>query len=53
MNDYESDNHMTLIDPTSLHKIIFIPHHQVLNPSSTTTKLHVAFDLWCTMDTGN
>ncbi|XP_022172622.1 uncharacterized protein LOC111035344 [Myzus persicae] len=53
MSDYETTNHMTIVDSTSPRPIIFIPHHQVLNPSSTTTKLRVEFDGSCTMDTGN
>ncbi|CAI6376223.1 unnamed protein product [Macrosiphum euphorbiae] len=53
MSDYVTAHHMTLVESTSPSPIIFIPHHQVLNPSSTTTKLRVVFDGSCTMDTGN
>jgi len=53
ISDYETANLITIVNSTSPRSIIFIPRHQVLNPSSTTTKLRVVFDGSCTMDTGN
>ncbi|XP_018794005.1 PREDICTED: uncharacterized protein LOC108972032 [Bactrocera latifrons] len=48
MNDYESLGHMSIVKNTNLSEPhYFIPHHCVLKPTSTTTKLRVIFDASC------
>ncbi|XP_037957528.1 uncharacterized protein LOC119687322 [Teleopsis dalmanni] len=45
MKEYEQLNHMTEVQNVNLKQPhYFIPHHYVLKPSSTTTKLRVVFD---------
>lgn len=45
MDEYEDMEHMTMISPDSIPSPhYFIPHHCVLRPDSTTTKLRVVFD---------
>ncbi|GFW32888.1 uncharacterized protein TNCV_1774551 [Trichonephila clavipes] len=47
MNEYESQGHMSLVNSnshTSDKDLNFLPHHAVIKPSSTTTKLRVVFD---------
>lgn len=56
MREYEQLGHMQLVDP-NLHcnsekEQYFLPHHAVIKPSSTTTKLRVVFDGSCKTTTG-
>jgi len=45
MNEYRQLGHMTEIDPRTIqHPSYFLPHHGVIRPESTTTKLRVVFD---------
>ena len=49
MWDYISQGHMSRVDPSStsfwpLDQTYFLPHHGVLKPSSTTTKLRTVFN---------
>lgn len=45
MEEYEALGHMTQIDTNSMIKPnYFIPHHCILKPESSTTKLRVVFD---------
>ncbi|GFX71549.1 integrase catalytic domain-containing protein [Trichonephila clavipes] len=47
MNEYESLGHMSLVNSnshTSDKYLNVLPHHAVIKPSSTTTKLRVVFD---------
>lgn len=46
MDEYIDLNHME-ISPQGTKKGYFMPHHAVLKPSSTTTKLRVVFDASC------
>ncbi|XP_073831861.1 uncharacterized protein [Musca autumnalis] len=48
MRDYESFGHMSLVKNLNLHEPhYYIPHHCVLKPNSTSTKLRVVFDASC------
>lgn len=48
MREYETLGHMSLVSKTSNQpKSYIIPHHCVLRPGSTTTKLRVVFDASC------
>ncbi|XP_049316915.1 uncharacterized protein LOC125779686 [Bactrocera dorsalis] len=48
MNDYESLGHMSIVrNPNLSEPHYFIPHHCVLKPTSTTTRLRVVFDASC------
>ena len=48
MKEYEQQGHMESVAQTILTKPhYFIPHHCVLKPGSTTTKLRVVFDASC------
>lgn len=45
MKDYLLSGHMEIVDRTSITDMTYyIPHHCVVNPNSTTTKLRVVFD---------
>ncbi|XP_069964794.1 uncharacterized protein [Bactrocera oleae] len=45
MSDYESLGHMSVVKNSNLSEPhYYIPHHCVLKPTSTTTKLRVVFD---------
>lgn len=45
MKSYEDLGHMTEVDPAKINgHHYYIPHHCVLRPESTTTKLRVVFD---------
>lgn len=45
MNEYKDLGHMVKISPSEIQEQhYFIPHHAVLNPGSSTTKLRVVFD---------
>ncbi|XP_075157834.1 uncharacterized protein LOC142231101 [Haematobia irritans] len=45
MREYEQLGHMTLVENVNLsQQQFFIPHHCVVKPSSTSTKLRVVFD---------
>lgn len=45
MNEYLSLGHMTEVPKCDIHKVKYcIPHHAVLRPESSTTKLRVVFD---------
>ncbi|XP_039968357.1 uncharacterized protein LOC120780135 [Bactrocera tryoni] len=47
-NDYESLGHMSIVkNPNLSEPHYFIPHHYILKPTSTTTKLRVVFDASC------
>ncbi|XP_055622604.1 uncharacterized protein LOC129766161 [Toxorhynchites rutilus septentrionalis] len=43
MHDYMDQGHMMKVDPAARDGY-FMPHHAVLNPASTTTKMRVVFD---------
>lgn len=50
MSDYESLEHMNLIDKSHTHRhnvIIsyYLPHHSIFKASSVTTKMRVVFDV--------
>ncbi|GFS46733.1 uncharacterized protein TNIN_200831 [Trichonephila inaurata madagascariensis] len=54
IKEYESLGHMSLVNSsshTSKHQN-FLPHHAVIKPSSTTTKLRVVFDASCQTTNG-
>lgn len=45
MEDYLKSGHMSLVSAKDLHKgKYYIPHHCVVKPESTTTKLRIVFD---------
>lgn len=46
MNEYIEFGHME-VAPTSAHNVYYVPHHAVLKPTSTTTKLRLVFDPSC------
>ncbi|XP_055920727.1 uncharacterized protein LOC129952226 [Eupeodes corollae] len=53
MDEYEAFGHMEQINPTDIPKPhFFIPHHCVLKPDSSTTKLRVVFDASAKTSTG-
>ncbi|GFX94755.1 uncharacterized protein TNCV_1636171 [Trichonephila clavipes] len=55
MNEYKSLGHMSLVNSnthTSDIYLNFLPHHAVIKPSSTTTKLKVVFDASCKTTNG-
>ena len=53
LDEYEKLGHMTLVKQADLNKPhYFIPHHCVLRPSSTSTKLRVVFDASCETTSG-
>ncbi|XP_036346956.1 uncharacterized protein LOC118756292, partial [Rhagoletis pomonella] len=48
MEEYENLGHMSIVEEPNLNEPhYFIPHHCVLKPSSTSTKLRVVFDASC------
>lgn len=53
LSEYESLNHMKRIDDVDRSKCVyFLPHHCVLKPESTSTKLRVVFDASCKTTSG-
>jgi hypothetical protein len=53
MQEYEKLGHMTRIKTTSYeHPTFYMPHHGVLRPDSTSTKLRVVFDGSVKSDSG-
>lgn len=54
IEEYKRLNHMKLAKDNldGEHQSYFIPHHAVLKPSSSTTKLRVVFDASCKTTTG-
>ncbi|GFY35637.1 integrase catalytic domain-containing protein [Trichonephila clavipes] len=56
MNEYKSLGHMSLVNSishTSDKYLNFLPHHAVIKPSSTATKLRVVFDASLSCKTTN
>ncbi|XP_062557800.1 uncharacterized protein LOC134222655 [Armigeres subalbatus] len=53
IHEYEQLGHMKLVDSGDAEfPVYFLPHHAVLKPDSTTTKLRVVFDASCKTSTG-
>lgn len=54
LQEYETLGNMTKVDPKMLEgkAIFYLPHHGVINNSSTTTKLRVVFDGSCKSSSG-
>ncbi|XP_062713189.1 uncharacterized protein LOC134290152 [Aedes albopictus] len=53
IREYEQLGHMKQVDSEDPDfPIFFLPHHAVLKPDSTTTKLRVVFDASCKTSTG-
>ncbi|XP_055632550.1 uncharacterized protein LOC129773023 [Toxorhynchites rutilus septentrionalis] len=53
MSDYERRGHMRQVnEPNDEAPVYYLPHHAVLKPDSTTTKLRVVFDASCKTTTG-
>ncbi|XP_058840265.1 uncharacterized protein LOC131695765 [Topomyia yanbarensis] len=53
IHEYQTLGHMKeVIDDTAAGKTFYLPHHAVLKPDSTTTKLRVVFDGSCRTSTG-
>ncbi|XP_035232906.1 uncharacterized protein LOC118204716 [Stegodyphus dumicola] len=56
MHEYENLGHMELVTQNCLNRFqneqYFLPHHAVIKPSSTTTKLRVVFDASCKTSNG-
>lgn len=53
VQDYEQSNHMEKVSTQDEQQLlVFIPHHHICRPSSTTTKLRVVFDGSSVMNTG-
>ncbi|XP_038113822.1 uncharacterized protein LOC119767919 [Culex quinquefasciatus] len=53
MHEYEALDHMEeVVDDASAGIKYYLPHHAVLRPDSTTTKLRVVFDASCATSTG-
>lgn len=52
MREYENLNHMELKSSSTTNKSYYIPHHCIIRPQSTTTKLRVVFDASCKTTNG-
>lgn len=52
MREYENMNHMELASPSPTNEAYHIPHHCIIRPQSTTTKLRVVFDASCKTTNG-
>lgn len=54
IEEYRALGHMRLVesDDSSSRATYYLPHHAVLRPSSSTTKLRVVFDASCKTDSG-
>jgi len=53
IREYIESNHMEKVLPHDEHQpVIYIPHHHICRPTSTTAKLRVVFDGSSIMDNG-
>ncbi|XP_062538848.1 uncharacterized protein LOC134207145 [Armigeres subalbatus] len=53
IHEYQSMGHMKEVqDNQTAETVYYLPHHAVLKPESTTTKLRVVFDASCQSSTG-
>ncbi|XP_053687258.1 uncharacterized protein LOC128736793 [Sabethes cyaneus] len=52
IHEYRSMGHMVEIRELDVSQTYYMPHHAVIKPDSTTTKLRVVFDASCATSTG-
>ncbi|XP_053691668.1 uncharacterized protein LOC128740167 [Sabethes cyaneus] len=52
IKEYKYMGHMRVVNDDTTDSVYYLPHHAVLKPDSTTTKLRVVFDASCRSSSG-